>query len=276
MNYQVDLIINCYEKTYERVIKKEFIQKILDQNEFSFKNIFVVINNVKNKELVENIAVKLKKDWFISDFFGVEDYLNKALKECNLIKKDILDLVNYTNRALVCGYIAKSEYFVHRDPDLYLENFTDWITPCIQEMEKNENILIANPLRKWYKDEKKFWFQESNDFYYSYWFSDQLYLAKKNNLLKDIYKYDHIYTSRFPLYPIGKTFEARIDAYMRKKNKIRLVYKKTIYVHQLWKGTPYPKYSMFQYFKRIGMFIIRKIFCKLFYNYTTNKYRKFI
>lgn len=267
---KVDLIFNCYEKTYARVLDKSFIKSIVNQNKISFENIFIVINNVKNKKIVQNIAEKLKKDWDIANFFRVEDYLPKVLQQCNIEEKDIKALRHYVDRALVCAYIAKSEYFVHRDSDVYLETSIDWIAPCIEEMNKNKNILIANPLRKEYKVEWKFWYKESRNFYYSYGFSDQLYLARKYDLLKDIYRYTHIYTSRFPLYPIWKTFEAMIDAYMRKESKTRLVFKNTIYVHELWKWSPYPKYSFFQYIKRISMFLIRNIYCKLGYRHNSN------
>ncbi len=271
MKYNVDLIFNCYEKTYLEVLNKSFIHWVIKQNNFEFANIFVVINNVKNKEWVKVIAEKFKKEWAISDYFRVEDHIDAALKKSGLKKSDISKVTHYIDRALVCSEITKSEYFVHRDSDVYLEKDVNRIKPCIQEMEKNRKILIANPFwrqyNKWY-----FWFKKNNDFYYAYRFSDQLYLVRKNDLLQDIYKYDHIYTSIFPLYTIGRTFEARIDSYMRNKDRIRLIYRHTSYIHKAWTGSPYPNYSLWQHIKWISVVLFRRTIYRLYYNWITNKY----
>ncbi len=272
MKHNADLIFNCYEKTYKEVLNKEFIEWVVVQNQFSFSNIFVVINNVQDKKTVKSIAENFKKKWIISNYFRVEDHLKTALKKCNLTRLDIRKLTHYIDWGLVCNEIAESEYFVHWDSDVYLENSGNRIEPCMQEMEKNKKILISNPFWTWHH-KGNFWSKKTEDFYYTYGFSDQIYLARKKDLLQDIYKYDHIYTSRFPLYPIAKTFEARIDAYSRKTDRIRLLYRNISYIHEIWKGSPYPKYTIWQYIKWISMFFVRRVFCALLYDYTSNTYK---
>lgn len=271
MRHSVDLIFNCYEKTYENVLNKKFIEWIITQNQFEFANIFVVINNIKDKKTVTKLAEEMKKTWVITNYFRVEDHLETVLKKCHLKKSDINKLTHYIDRALVCSEIAKSEYFVHWDSDVYLEKSVNWIEPCIQEMEKNKQILIANPFAKQYN---KWFFRKTKnkDFFYAYRFSDQLYLVRKNDLLQDIYKYDHIYTSIFPLYTVGRTFEARIDSYMRNKDRTRLIYRHTSYTHKEWSWSPYPKYSLWQYVKRISVVLFRRTIYRLFYNGKTNQY----
>jgi len=274
MKKEVDLIFNCYEKTYKEVLDEDFIHWVIKQNKFEFANIFVVINNVKNKEWVKKLAEKTKKAWIISDYFRVEDHIDAALKKSGLKKSDIGKLTHYIDRALVCSEIAKSEYLLHWDSDVYLEKDANWINPCIQEMERNKRILIANPFWKQY-NKGHFWAKKNNEFYYAYRFSDQLYLVRKKDLLQDIYRYDHIYTSIFPLYTIGRTFEARIDSYMRNKDRIRLIYRHTSYTHKAWTGSPYPNYSLWQYIKWIGVVLFRSTLYRLYYNGITNRYTYF-
>jgi len=242
----VDLIINCYEKT-QKVLDKSFIYKVLDQNKYKFKNIFIVVNNVKDKKGVVSKVSKLKKKRVINDYFFVEDYIDDVLKLVKLKKEDLEPIPHYTDWALVSLYIAKSEYLLHWDPDVYLERPVDWITPSIKKLDKNKNFIIASPLWGFQKSVIKHEsYDEDEEFSYNKDFSDQIFLTKKENLLKPIYKYNHIYSLRFPLAHIGSTFEKRIDGYMKKKNKTRLIFKEAVYVHPQDSGSPYPNVSIFR------------------------------
>ena len=87
-------------------------------------------------------------------------------------------------------------------------------------------------------------YKEDEDFFFNNDFSDQIFLVKKEELLRKIYKFKHIYSLRFPLAHIGSIFEKRVDSYIKKNNKTRLIYKKAIYIHPKSSGSPYPKSSI--------------------------------
>lgn len=244
---KVDLVFNIYELTYVKVLNQEYINQIIEQNLFNFENVFVVINNVKNKIYVEEICQNLIKNKTIDDYFFVEEYLDKALSETSLSRKSISKLTHYIDWALVSILVCKSDFLLKWDADANLTSSVDWITPCIQELKKNKNFIVANPL--WDKElkvrEKESIF-DSENFWYTQDFSDQIFLVKRVDFLKPIYEYFHIYSLRYPLAIFGSIFEMRVDSYMRCNNKIRLTYKKAVYTHPDNSGSPYPKRSIIE------------------------------
>jgi len=264
----VDLIINCYEKTQKKVLDKESIHNVLKQNKYKFKNIFILINNVKDKNAVIDKASKLKTQKIINDYFFVEDYIDKVLKVVKLRKEDLEPIPHYTDWALVAAYVCKSEYLLHWDPDIYLEKPIDWITQSLNELKKNINFFCASPL--WKQEEnviRRECYKENSIFIYNDDFSDQIFLVKKENILKPIYKYWHIYSLRFPLAYLGSTFERRIDSFVKETNRTRLIFKKAIYIHPQESGTPYPKKIFLQKIKHYWYMIIIVLYYYWFYPY---------
>jgi len=79
-------------------------------------------------------------------------------------------------------------------------------------------------------------FQHKN-FWGGYGFSDQVYLIKTKVFKQSgVWHYRHIESDR---YPIGDTFEKKIDAFMRNADKWRLVHKKSWYEHRSRSGHTY-------------------------------------
>lgn len=245
-NFDVDLIFNTYELTYKKILDSNFIKGVLDQNKFDFKNIFVVINNVKNRQEVENICKKLVSRKVITDYFFVEDYLDEVLEKTGLKKEDIKNLKHYIDWALVSIFISKSEYLLKWDADVNLDKPCNWIEPSIIELNKNPNFIVANPIwdRELKRRERESLYS-NEDFLYTQDFSDQIFLVKKTDFIKPIYKFFHIYSLRFPLAEFGSIFEKRVDSYLRCKGKIRVTYRKATYTHPDASGTPYPNRSFY-------------------------------
>ena len=75
----VDLVVNCYEKTYEKVLTKAYWDSLVEQNRFAFANKVALINNVKNLPEVKRIADNLQASSGIDRYYVVDEQLSKAL-----------------------------------------------------------------------------------------------------------------------------------------------------------------------------------------------------
>mgnify|MGYP000892062081 CR=1 FL=1 len=80
MDATVDLIFNCYEKTWARVLDEAFIGTAVRQNRRAFAGRLVVINNVRDRREVERRAIDLRQAGVIDGFVFVEDELPRALE----------------------------------------------------------------------------------------------------------------------------------------------------------------------------------------------------
>ena len=101
---------------------------------------------------------------------------------------------------------------------------------AIEIMERNPDIIVANPTWNYKWNEAKAESQsELDDFYVGYGFSDQCYLINTEVFKQKIYNYHHLDSERYPEYG-GELFEKRVDSYMRCHNKYRITHKSISYV----------------------------------------------
>jgi len=248
----VDIVFSCYEKDYPRILNEKNIQEICQKNHFQFKNIIVLINNVINRPKVEKIAQNFIDKHIITDFFFVEDYERQAFETLGLTRKEFGKVYYFTNWAFVMPFVAKSKYFIHWDPNVCFAQEGDWITPSLIEMDRNPNYFAATPVSNADPEDMKWDIvsgKETEDFYYSYSFTDIIFLANRQNLMQPIYKYQHFDCYTYPLYFIAHTFESRLGAYMRYANKQRLLCKKAVFTHIGGMGNHYPRLSFREIFK---------------------------
>jgi hypothetical protein len=228
----VDLVINCYEKTYLEIMLPSYWECIVSQNKFNFSKKILLINNVKDLGDAVKMADKLIESGSISKYYIVADYLPIALKVTNLTLEDLGPNRYFSDCALVAATIPENEWFVYWDAEVRLSTSVDWITPCVEYMKLHHDILVANPM--WSEGmyglnrETMYW---DGAYSISYAFSDQLFLTKRSYLAQDIYKHSTIASLRYPMAHIHPVFEQNIDAYMRTHALKRLNYSKAQYIH---------------------------------------------
>lgn len=267
----VDIVFNCYERTYSHVLTEQFIIKTVNDNHFEFNNVFVVINNVENHLEVENIAQNLKNRKIIDDFFFVKDYIDEVLSIVKLKMKYLGRIHYYTDWALIISHIAKSDYVLHWDANLKLIKSGDWITPSLKEFEKNPQIFTAALYTDIHDEAEELTYEKNNQFFIDFFFSDQLFLVKRKTLLKPIYKYRHICQFIYPQVHIAPTFESMLGGFMFRNNRIRILYKKCTYVHEFG-GLYYAKNSIFEKIMKFLQNRILYLYHTIF-DYRTNRYR---
>ena len=117
----------------------------------------------------------------------------------------------------------------------------DWITPAINVLQKNRDILVANPV--WESDPsgvERESVRRDGSHFVGRGFSDQCFLVDAERLAKPIYCYKHPAGDRYPMSDLGDIFEKRVDAYMRHKGLLRLTDPRVSYIHRGAEGTGYP------------------------------------
>lgn len=242
----MDLIINCYEKTYREVMTSAYWERVVSWNNYNFDAKILLINNVEDLVAVTQLAKSLVEAHVIDKYYVVEEWLPKALEITGLTIEDLGNAKHFSDCALVAVTIPEGEWFVYWDAGVRLVANVDWITPCTQYMESHLDILVANPM--WDEGlygvnrECLFW---DGDFSISYAFSDQLFLSRRSSLAQKIYKYSTIASLRYPMSHIVPVFEQQIDAYMRTQGRKRITYSKAQMLHHTSdagtshiKGTP--------------------------------------
>jgi len=267
MQNSVDLILNCYEKTYQKLLNKELINSIKNSHNFNFTNIFVVISNVDNKQNIKTLAQPLKESGTIDGYYFVDEHLDTALSKVGLSLEKLGSIYYYSTWAFVALEIAQSDYILHHDTDVIVDTQDNWIEKSINLMKQNSNYLIATlPWTKDKKEEQSQSCKSDSEFFIGYGFSDQLYLANKNRLYDKIYNHKHIYSLRYPMSYLGKIYEMRIDSYMRRFKLYRIVYKNGYYHHPATNEiSSYPKGSFLEYnFKRLFFWRISQLYKKVF------------
>jgi len=257
----VDLVINCFERTYRKVLSAGFIQRIVEENCFPFRNITLLLNNIDTPEKAREMAEDLLASQEITQFFFVADHLDHALKVTGLSRKRLGKLPFYTDWALVALIVPGSDWIVHWDADVHLEHPGNWITPSTDLMNGNPAIATANPLWKnanTDREERK----RDGDFVLGYGFTDQVFLLRRSEFAQPIYHSWLPISLRYPVSHIGSYFEQWVDAYMRTQRRLRATYLPITFIHATEEGSSYPRewnVRVKSILRRVFVAIIRRL-----------------
>jgi len=240
----VDLVVNCYEKTYREVLSKPFWDRLHnDSFGYQFAGRYVLINNVNDLGEAISLAAKLVEDHVIDGFNLVEQHLEDALRSVGLTKEELGPTRYFTDCALVALNLRpETPWLLYWDADVEIDSSKtcDWVTACRDIMEKEPRILVGNPLWgpiSWDSVQGEFseGITEDGVFGLGYGFADQLFLAKKCELLDPrIYDVDAnmcVASLRYPMAHIHWVFEQAVDAYMRRYGRFRAQYLRAHYSH---------------------------------------------
>ncbi|PGZ93797.1 MULTISPECIES: hypothetical protein [unclassified Bacillus (in: firmicutes)] len=230
--FEVTFETKCYEKDWEILLKTDRIEKMIEFNQFQFKEKVLYINNVQDVREVSRHADKLVARDVLSSYVIVDDYSNEALNYFEVTKESFKGGYYYSISELVSIYLCKTEYLLHFSSDSILEKPFNWIDLSILKLQADERIKVANPVWNGNSFEAK---QESIDedenFYIGYGFSDQCYLIRTNDFKNKIYNEKNLISERYPIYG-GELFEKRVDAWMRNNHFKRITFKHGNYIHQ--------------------------------------------
>lgn len=239
----VDLVVNCFERTYRAVLGGESLSEIAAENRFAFASRTALINNVEDRADAERLAQAAVARGAIDRFVFVADRLDEALSRTGIAPADLGPVPYFTDWALVAVTLEGPDWMLHWDADARLEQPADWITPAIELMERDPRILVANP--NWeFPNLHEFTFETVGDFALGHGFSDQVFLGRRSELGRPIYASRSLSLLRYPVAHLAHIFEARVDAHLRAAGRLRATHRGARYIHGVEMGTSWPAQSL--------------------------------
>ncbi|HWH93275.1 MAG TPA: hypothetical protein VNT03_05390 [Baekduia sp.] len=242
MSPDVDLVVNCFERSYRKVLAPGFFGAIAADNARAFAQRTVVINNVEDRADAAALAQARVDAGELDRYVFVADRLDAALQRTGLTRAELEPIPYFTDFALVAATLDGPDWMLMWDADLRLREPADWVTPAIELMERDARIMVANP--NWPVDNlDDFTLEVDGDFAIGQGFTDQAFLARRSDLARPIYRQRCVALRRYPLSYVGAIFEARVDAHMRHAGRLRATYRPAVYEHEVEMGTSWPSLS---------------------------------
>ena len=240
----VDLIVNCFERTYREVLKPGFFDQIAADNARDFALKTALINNVEDRGHAQEKAEALVMAGEIDRFLFVSDEIDQALLVCGLTSSDLGPVPYFTDFALVAVAAQGPEWFLLWDANVRINKPVDWVTPGIDLLERDPRAMCAGPnWRSGGLDGR--YFEPAGDFVLGQGFTDQVVLGRRSDFAAPIYRESSISLWRYPMSHLTTTFEARIDAHMRRSKKLLATHRVAVYDHQVEMGTSWPHRSLY-------------------------------
>jgi hypothetical protein len=240
----VDLAVNCYERTYRQVLAPGFFPGLAEEQSYRFSKRTAIVNNVADRADAESRAGSLIADGELDRVFFVEDHLERALEVTGLNPSAIARAPHFTDWGIVLVTVAGPTWLVHCDPEVRMRERNDWIGPSLELMRRDARVMIANP--RWYALTPRHdtlarsTFSYEDGFSLGLGFSDQLFMCKRAELAAPIYEQRCLASRRYPMANVCRTFEARIDAWMRHHDRLRATFLDAVYQHPDEIGGAYP------------------------------------
>lgn len=227
----IDLVVNVFERTYRRVLAPGWFNALIASQCRSFAQRIVLINNVDDFAAAGRAAESRRAAGEIDACYFVHDQLPAALARAGLAVRDLGRIPHYTDWALVAVTLPGNPWLLHWDADAELVTPGDWVTPAIALMERDARIAVANP--SWRED----WDERDSrefvgDFALGGGFSDQVFLVRRAEFARPIYGHWSLASWRYPLTHVARIFEARVDAYLRAKQRLRATHRRCVYRHE--------------------------------------------
>ncbi len=236
----VDFVVNCYERTYRDLLRPERLRTIVAQHHFSFARRTLLINNVADRSDAERLANEAVEAGLIDRAAFVEDHLTKALSVTRLKPRHLQRLTHFTDCCLVAVTLDGPETLLYWDADAFLEEPQDWVTPSLAFMESRPEVAVANP-ESWHRGlATREALSIDAEFAIGYGFSDVAFLVRRSELARPVYRYLAPASWRHPLAYVEPMFEQRVDAYMRRRRRLRATLLGVIYRHESEAGLNYP------------------------------------
>jgi len=233
----VDLLVNCYERTYRNVLSEGFFDAIREQNRVEFAGRYAVINNVADASDARALAERMRASGEIDGFVFVHEQLDSALRRTGLRRRNLGARPYFVDYALVMAITGTAPFVVGWDAEVELDEPADWITPALDLLAERPDVFSAAP--RWPArgfdtlDEESI--SADSPWRLTWSFGDQAWLARRDELASPIYRrFAPATLARTPMHPFS--FEARIESYQRSSRRFRAVHEDIGYRHNDLEG----------------------------------------
>jgi hypothetical protein len=240
MTAGVDLVVNCFERTYRDVLAPGTFDRIASDNGRRFASRTALVNNVDDRADAQARADRLIASGEISRVVFVADQLQAALARTGLTPEELRPAAWHLDWALVAVTLDGPDWVLHWDADVRLREAADWVGPSLELMAADPRVLVANP--NWEDPTlERFTSESAGRFALGHGFSDQVFLGRRAELGAPIYAQRCVARWR---YPFPDSFEARMDAHLRHAGRLRATYRDVVYEHPVTMGTSWPHRSL--------------------------------
>jgi hypothetical protein len=220
----------CYEKDWEILLKTGRLETMISRNCYEFAERILYINNVADPDKVRRYAERFKERGIITDHVLVEEHAEEALAFFGLDRDSFKGGYYYSIQELVGIYLCRTDYLLHFSGDSILDGSFPWIEQGITVLNSDKRIRTVNCVWNRKHDEARDnAFEEDDNFWIGYGFSDQCYLIRAADFRDRIYGDAHPASQRYPAYG-GELFEKRVDAWARNNGYLRATYKHGSYL----------------------------------------------
>lgn len=240
----VDLCVNCYERTYRDVLAPGFFAALAETHAHRFARRTAIVNNVDDRAVAETRIARLREAGELDVAFFVEDRIDDALRRTGVTRQEIARASYFTDWGLVLVSAPGPDWLVHCDSEVRLQKPVDWVAPSIALMERDARVMVANP--RWYAPTPRHetlprsTLEQAEGFALGLGFSDQLFLCRRAEFAAPIYRQRCLASRRYPMANVSLSFEARVDAWMRHHERLRATFLGAVYRHPDEIGSGYP------------------------------------
>ena len=249
----VDLVVNCFERNYREVLAPGFFPRVAGENAFPFAGRVALVNNVDDLDDARSRAQALLDAGEITEVLVVEERLDAALRTTGLTRAHLGRTPHFSDCALVAVTAPGAPWIVYWDADNHLVEPVDWITPSVALMEHDRRVLIANPNNQHHPVPDRTTPELHDGFALGYGFSDVVFLARRAELAAPIYRARTVAALRFPLAHVAHIFEARVDAHMRRRRRLRAYHLGSCYFHaEAGIGASHPAHDGIERLRRMA------------------------
>ena len=224
----------CYENDYEFILTGSRLARMIDNCGHAFERRQLVINNVKDRERVGDLAEAVKAQGIVDEYFFAEDYAEETLSHFGLGREDFGRGYYYSIAELVGIHRCRTPYLLHFSSDAWIPSPSrvDGAADAMERMSADPRHVCANPCwNSRYAEAESESTSRDGPWFVGQGFSDQCYLVPKALFDSDIYREAHPFSERYPVYG-GELFEKRVDSYMRNHGLLRLTRTDMSYRHR--------------------------------------------
>ncbi len=230
-----------------------FFARIEAENRFAFAGRVALINNVDDLADARARAGRLLESGELTGVVVVAEHLDAALAATGLTRRHLGRLQHFTDCAIVAVTLPGAPWLLYWDADLHLVEPVDWITPSIELMERDRRVLVACPNNGHHPEPGRTAIAVRDGFAFAYEFSDMVFLARRAELARPIYRDRSVARWRFPLAHIGHIFEARLDAHLRRAGRLRALHLGSTFRHAMEGiGAGHPSHTRPERLRRMG------------------------
>lgn len=229
-----------WEGDWRFILQSTRLQKTIERCNYAFAVKRLMINNVKEPDVVCQEAERLVREGIITEYVVVEKYAKPALDFFGLTKDDLGRGYVYSIAELVSIYVCTTPFLLHFSGDsMPGKSKEHWVELMLDFLQHHPDVVVANLTWNDRHHEVVHERQKQiNQFSISQGFSDQMFLIRTADFRRPIYRETNLGSAHYPAYG-GELFEKRVHSWMLNQQKYRATLMGVSYWHRNFSASPW-------------------------------------